>query len=124
MEYSKFLVELNYNTSQNELHIFRTDKFFFPCYNEHETEKTIKYLSRFMRKHNSECTIEIKTISVDGLDRNGIGKFKYSKYIFFNVMDDAVTVKWWMDKYEEYSSGSAMSPDKAIEKLKESLEVW
>ena len=128
---SKYHVERDYQVTENKLSIFRTDGFFFapaemkePDYIKEDRDLTMKYLSRFMRRPKSKGSITVKRIEKDGIDRNGVDRYKYIPVVNLVVENGAVMFRWWLEKYDEYSSGTAMSPDNGIEKLKETLEIW
>ena len=130
MDY-KYLVELHYDAKENELSICRTDDFFFaPAelsdsdYVKKDRGLAMKYLGRFMRRPKSKGYIIVKRIENDGFDRNGIERKKYVPIIMLNVENGAVLVRWWLEEHDRYTSGTAMSPDNGIEKLRETLEIW
>jgi hypothetical protein len=128
---SKFHIELHYSVSQNDLRIFRTDSFFSaPTYDldskwEREDQQLMmKYLSKTMKNPISDCYITVKEIVPDGYDRNGVEKFAYPPIKMFTVKNGAVVVKSWWEEREEYFPGDAMSPLKAIEELRQTLEIY
>ena len=131
MNNSKYYIELHYSVKQSDLSIFRTDSFFTAPTEQSEKEwktfeqkKVIKYLSRFMRRAGSDCDIFVKEISPDGLDENGVEKVKYTPVKMFRVKNDAVVVKaWWLEQ-KRYFDGTAMGPERAINELTETLEIW
>ena len=131
MKRSKYKVDLHYQVKQNDLTIFRTDMFFItptqpddPLWKKTEQQKTMSYLSRFIRKEGSECDIHVEEISVNGLDECGVERIKYTPVKLFLVKDDAVMVRnWWTEK-SRFFDGFAKGPERAIKELKETLEIW
>jgi hypothetical protein len=130
MKHSKYHIELHYSVKQNDLSIFRTDSFFTSPtsvndkeWERKEREKTVRYLSRFMRKSGSDGDIIIKEISPDGFDENGMERLKYIPVKLFQVKNDAVVVKTWWSEKERYFDGTAMGAERAIKELTETLEI-
>jgi len=128
---SKYHVELHYSVKVGELSVFRTDGFFFSPAELNDAEwikaeraLTMKYLSRFMHRPKSKGSIYVKRIEKDGYDRNNMERYKYVPVMFLMIENGAVMERIWLEKHEEYTSGTAMSPDNGIEKLRETLEIW
>ena len=130
MTRSKYLITLHYSVNQNDLNIFRMDEFFVTPTHEVESQrqkdeqqKTMKYLGRFMRRPKSDGYIVVQEIKTDGLDCNGVEKYVYPNNRRFVVKNGAVMIHDWWAEGEKYFSGDAYSPDRAIEELRQTIEI-